>query len=284
MTKKVALYGAAGKMGTRIADKLREDPQFQMLYVEAGEAGRARLLARGLEATAGEEAARLADVVILAVPDVVLGKVAEGVVPALRSGGMVICLDPAAPYSGDLPEREDITYFITHPCHPPVIGDEVDPEARMDFFGGVAKQNVVCALMQGPEEDYALGEQIVRRMFAPVMNAHRITVEQMAILEPAMAETVVLTCMAVIRESMDEAIRRGVPAQAARDFMLGHMNVNLGILFGFIDAEVSDGAKLAMQRGMEELFQADWKKVFEPDNVLRQVKAITRPRAGREAR
>jgi 3-hydroxyisobutyrate dehydrogenase-like beta-hydroxyacid dehydrogenase len=278
METTIALFGAAGKMGTRIVDKLEDDSQYRMLYVEAGEIGRARLRERGLEATSGEEAARRADLVILAVPDVVLGKVAAGVVPALRSGGMVICLDPAAPYSGDLPERRDITYFITHPCHPPVISDEVDPAARMDFFGGVAKQNVVCALMQGPEEDYARGEQIVRRMFAPVMNAHRITVEQMAILEPAMAETVVLTCMAVMREAMEEAIRRGVPAQAARDFMLGHMNVNLGILFDFIDAEVSDGAKLAMQRGMEQIFQADWKKVFEPQDVLRQVKAITQAR------
>jgi hypothetical protein len=146
----------------------------------------------------------------------------------------------------------------------------------MDFFGGVAKQSVVCALMQGPEGDYARGEQIVRRMFAPVMNVHRITVEQMAILEPAMAETVVLTCMAVMRESMDEAIRRGVPAQAARDFIMGHMHVNLGILFEFIDAEVSDGAKLAMKRGMEQIFQADWKKVFEPESVIQQVKAITK--------
>lgn len=276
MTTAIALFGAAGKMGTRIVDKVWDEPQYRVLYVEAGEAGRARLQERGLEATAGEEAARQADVVILAVPDVVLGRVAEGVVPVLRKGAMVICLDPAAPYSGDLPEREDITYFITHPCHPPVISDEVDPEARMDFFGGVAKQNVVCALMQGPEEDYAKGEQIVRRMFAPVINAHRITVEQMAILEPAMAETVVLTCMAVMREAMDEAIRRGVPAQAARDFIMGHMHVNLGILFGFIDAQVSDGAKLAMKRGMEQIFQADWKKVFEPEDVLRQVKAITR--------
>jgi hypothetical protein len=106
----------------------------------------------------------------------------------------------------------------------------------------------------------------------------------MAILEPAMAETVVLTCMAVMREALDEAIRCGVPPEAARDFMLGHIKVNLGILFNFIDAEVSDGAKLAMARGMERIFQADWKKVFEPEDVLRQVKAITRTEALRYAR
>ena len=87
MKTTIALFGAAGKMGTRIADKLRGEPQHRMLYVESGEAGRARLQAQGLEATASEEAAPLADVVILAVPDIVLGKVAEGIVPALQSGG-----------------------------------------------------------------------------------------------------------------------------------------------------------------------------------------------------
>lgn len=275
MAVTVALYGAAGKMGTRIVDKLCGQSEFQMLYVEAGEAGRARLTARGLAATEGSAAAQKADVAILAVPDVVLGRVANSVVPEMRGSAMLICLDPAAPFSGDLPQRPDLAYFVTHPCHPPVIAEDDDPAARHDFFGGVAAQNVVCALMQGAEKDYVLGERIVRAMFAPVNRVHRISVEQMAILEPAMAETVVLTCMAVMRESLDEAVRRGVPEQAARDFMLGHIKVNLGILFDYIDAEVSDGAKLAMKRGMEQIFQADWKKVFEPESVLRQVKAIT---------
>jgi hypothetical protein len=77
-----------------------------------------------------------------------------------------------------------------------------------------------------------------------------------------------------MREALDEAIRRGVPADAARDFILGHMNVNLGILFGYIDAEVSDGAKLMMARAREQILQSDWKKVFEPENVRQQVEAI----------
>ena len=81
--------------------------------------------------------------------------------------------------------------------------------------------------------------------------------------------------MVVMREAIDEAIRRGVPQQAARDFVLGHMNVNIGILFGYIDAQLSDGAKLAVERARQSIFQPDWKKVFEPDNVLREVKAIT---------
>jgi D-apionate oxidoisomerase len=90
---------------------------------------------------------------------------------------------------------------------------------------------------------------------------------------------VILTCMFVMKEAIDEAIRHGVPAEAAREFALGHMNVNVGILFGYIDAQFSDGAKLAVTRAMDQLLQPDWKKVFEPDNVLAQVKAITRGRA-----
>jgi hypothetical protein len=56
---------------------------------------------------------------------------------------------------------------------------------------------------------------------------------------------------------------------------MGHMRVNIGILFGFIDAEVSDGAKMAVRRGMQEIFQPDWKKVFDLDNLCQQVEAIT---------
>jgi len=280
----IALFGAAGKIGTRIANRLKDATEYRTLYVEAGEAGEARLRARGFVPTPKEEAVRAADVVVLAVPDTLIGSVAADVVPALKPGAMVICLDPAAPYSGELPPRQDITYLVTHPCHPPVVNDEVDPEARMDFYGGIkARQNVVCALMQGPESDYAKGEQIVRKMFAPVMNVHRVTVEQMALLEPAMAETVALTCMFVMKEAMDEVVRRGVPAAAARDFLLGHVNINIGILFGYLDAQFSDGARLAVERAKERIFRPDWKNVFEPENVLNEVKAIVQGRAARKS-
>jgi hypothetical protein len=275
----LALFGAAGKIGTRIANRLRETSEFETLFVEAGEVGLARLRANGLTPTLQEEALQRADAVILSVPDVVLGKVAHEVVPQLKSGTMVICLDPAAPHGGELPDRQDITYFITHPCHPSVVNDEVDPEARRDFYGGIkAKQHVVAALMQGPESDYAKGEQIVRAMFAPVMNVYRVTVEQMAILEPAMSETVILTCMFVMKEAIDEAVRHGVPPDAAREFALGHFNINIGILFNYLDAQFSDGAKLAVARAKDQIFKPDWTRVFDPENVMAQVKAITQGR------
>jgi hypothetical protein len=272
----IALFGAAGKMGTRITRNLRDTPEYDVLYVEAGDAAQAVLRERGLSPTSPHEAAQHADVVILAIPDVLIGSVAAEVVPAVKSGAMVICLDPAAPHGGELPARPDITYFITHPCHPPLVSDETDPAARMDFFGGTkAKQHIVCALLQGPETDYARGEAIARKMFAPVMNAHRVTVEQMAYLEPAMAESVALTCMMVIREAMDEVVSRGVPSEAAKDFLLGHLNVFVGMLFGYLDAQVSDGAKRAAARARQAMFYPDWKKIFEPENVMTEVKGIT---------
>ena len=273
----VALLGAAGKMGTRISNNLQKAPGYRVLYVEAAGVGEERLRERGITATPLDEAVSRADIVVLAIPDILIAKVAPEVVSQMRPGAMAMCLDPAAPYSGELPERQDIAYFIVHPCHPSLVNDETDPEARRDFFGGVAaRQPIVCALMQGSEEDYARGEALARAMFAPVSRAHRITVDQMALLEPAMAETMALTLMMALREGLDEVVQRGVPEAAARDFLLGHMGIFTGILFGFYDAQVSDGARKAAARAREQILQPDWKRIFEPGNVMREIRAITR--------
>ncbi len=185
----IALFGAAGKMGSRISKRLHQTEEYQTMYVEAGEVGQARLRERGDEPTLPETAACEGDVVILAIPDKLIGKVSHQIVPQMKPGAMLILLDPAAPHGGELLVRHDMTYLCAHPCHPPIVNDETDPEARMDFFGAVkAKQHVVAALMQGPEEDYARGEALVRAIFWPVMSVYRVTVEQMAILEPALSE------------------------------------------------------------------------------------------------
>ena len=275
MPTTIAVFGAGGKMGCRITDNMKRTDH-DMRYVEVSPVGVERLKQRGLDVTPHERAVADADVAIFALPDAMIGKIAPTIVPGLKSGAMVICLDPAAPFGGELPARVDVTYFVTHPCHPPVVNDETDPEAKLDFFGAIkAKQNIVCALMQGPESDYAKGEAICRAMFAPVMRAHRVTVEQMAMLEPALSETVVATCMVVIREAIDEAVKHGVPKDAAIDFILGHMNVNIGILFGYVGSPFSDGALLAIERGKKKLFQPEWRSVFEPENVMAEIKAIT---------
>jgi D-apionate oxidoisomerase len=272
----IALFGAAGSMGTRISNSLKTDPGFRVLHVEAGEIGQGRLRERGITPLEREEALQQADVAILAVPDTLIGRVAAEIVPGLKSGAMLICLDPAAPHAGRLPKRADVTYFVTHPAHPPVFNDETDPEARRDFFGsGKAKQAIVSALMQGPEEDFAKGEAISKKIFGPILRSHRVTVEQMAMLEPALSETVAATCISVMREAMDEAVRRGVPEQAARDFLLGHIWIELAILFNEIDWQFSAGAKKAIEEAKTALFKPDWKKVFEPEQLKASVNKIT---------
>ena len=189
---------------------------------------------------------------------------------------MVMGLDPAAGYAGVLPEREDISYFISHPCHPPMFGEETDLEAQRDWFGGVkAKQNIVCSLHHGPEKDYAKGEAIARTIFAPVLRAHRVTTEQMAVLEPALVETLVLTCFMVVHEAMEEVVKMGIPRQAVLDFLLGHIRTTAAIVWDFACAPVSDGAKLAATQARKQLFQPDWKKILKIENVKQSVKDIT---------
>ena len=272
----IALFGAGGKIGLRLTKKL-VDSEYDMRYLEVSEEAIEALAELGVKTTPQDEAVKEADVVILAVPDLLIGKIASEVVPQMKSGATVMCLDAAAPYAGELPEREDISYFVVHPCHPPIYGEETDPEAREDLFGGdKAKQHIVCALMQGPESDYAPGEKIARLMFGPVMKAHRVTVEQMALLEPALAESMSATCLVMIHEAMEEVIRRGVPAEAARDFLMGHINVTVGMVFGFIDAEMSDGCKMAIERAKETLFQPDWKKIFDSEILQAEIEAIAR--------
>jgi len=65
-------------MGSRISRRLRENHDFATLYVESGEVGVERLHARGDAATPPEMAARDADVLILAIPDKLIGKVSRG--------------------------------------------------------------------------------------------------------------------------------------------------------------------------------------------------------------
>ena len=279
---KIALMGAGGKMGVRLATNLMGDG-YDVAPVEVAEAGRARLkAATGMDCMEQGQALSRADVVLLAVPDRAIGAVAHQIVPNLDPGTAVIVLDAAAPHAGEMPERADVTYFVTHPCHPPIFNDETETRAKTDYFGGIhAKQHIVCALMQGPEEHYALCEAVAREIYKPVMRSHRVTVEQLAILEPALSETVGATLALALREATDEAVRRGVPEQAAIDFMLGHLNIELAIAFGaFPEGKFSDGALHAIAQARPEIFRDDWlERVFAPEAVLKSVKDICHPDA-----
>ena len=274
--KKVAIIGAGGKMGMRLTRNLK-DSSFNMSYVEISEAGQQKLAELGVETTSGDQVVPDSDVVILAVPDVALAKVSASIIPEMKTGALLMTLDPAVARAGRLFLREDISYFIAHPSHPSVFNWEPSPEAQADFFGGsLAKQTIVCALMQGPDSDYELGELVAKTMYAPVKKAFKITMEQMALLEPALVETLSSSCLDLVREGMEEIIARGVPREAAREFLMGHINIQLAVLFQELpNAVFSDAANKALTRGRSILFKDDWKQIFEPENVLQQVIDIT---------
>ena len=278
MTVKVTLMGAGGKMGCRITDRLREESKYDVDHVEPGKEGRHRLDERGIEPVPEDEAIADADAVILAVPDELIGPITESIVPKADPGTAFMMLDPAAAHAGVLHEREDVTYFLAHPAHPSFFTAETrlnddDP----DWFGGQGRdpQDVVCSLHQGPEEHYEKCAELTRAMYAPVRNVHRLTTEQMALLEPALVETVLATCLEVIREGCDTVVEKGVPEEAAREFLFGHMRIELGIIFGYTDFPFSDGAQQAMKEARDEIFKPDWKeKVFDGEQVEASTKRI----------
>jgi D-apionate oxidoisomerase len=273
---KIALVGAGGKMGCRLTDNFLKNPQYDVHYLEVAEQGIKNLAQRGVTVTTQAEAIPDADVVILALPDVALGALSAQIVPQMKPGALVLTLDPAAPLDGVIHHRDDLGYVIAHPCHPSVFNWEPTEAAFRDFYGGIsAKQSIVVALMHGSEEHFALGEKVSQDMYAPIDVTHRITLEQMAILEPAMVETLAQTCMEIVKEGYDKIIEKGVPEAAARDFVLGHLRIQIAVLFKEVNGTFSDAAYKISKRAKPILFKEGWQRIFEMDDIKEQVRDIT---------
>lgn len=272
----IALLGAGGKMGARLARNLKNS-LYTVRHVEVSEAGRQRLQDElGIECVDVDTALDGAQAVILAVPDTVIGKIAAAIAPQLKPGTMVITLDAAAPFAGHLPQRDDLVYFVTHPCHPSIFNNASDEQARLDRFGGLAApQSIVNSLMQGPDESYAIGEAIAQTIYAPVLRSYQLSVEQMALLEPGLSETVCATLLSVMRDGMDEVVRRGVPKEAARDFLLGHMNILAAVIFEEIPGRFSDACNKAIEFGKPRLMRDDWRGIFERAEIADSIRRIT---------
>jgi hypothetical protein len=276
MTTQIALFGAGGKMGVRLSKNLMGSP-YGVRHVEPSPAGQQRLRDElGLTSMPADAALEGVDVVILVVPDTLIGKLAAEIAPKLRAGTMVMTLDAAAPFAGHLPDRSDLTYFVAHPCHPVIFSPEVHTPGAPDYFGGVsAPQSVVSALMQGPDSAFDVGEAIAKTIYQPILRSYRVTVEQMALLEPGLSETVAATLLDVMREAMDEVVSRGVPADCARDFLLGHMTILSAVIFKQIPGKFSDACDKAITFGKPRLMRDDWKKVFDRDEIAESIRRIT---------
>jgi hypothetical protein len=272
----VTVVGAGGKMGCRVTDNLVKQ-DYNLLLCENGTAGMERIRAKGLDITSNETAIPVSDIVIMAVPDSLLGKISAEIVPMLKSNATVIILDPAAAYAKELTLRDDCTFAVVHPCHPALFVEQDSPEARRDFFGGTAKQDIVIALVQGDEARFKDAEVIAAQMFHPVIKCYRVTVEQMAFLEPAVSEIVAATCAFMMKQAVEAAARQGIPQEAAESFLLGHINVLLAIYFRRIPAPVSDACKVAVHCGSELVFRPDWQNIFQSEVIDEVIKKMLNP-------
>ncbi len=274
----VAVIGAGGKMGTRVSNNFAKSEDYTTLYAEASPAGRERIEGLGRTVTETLDAARAADVVILAVPDVVLGAVSEEVVPVMKSGAIVLTLDPAAAYAGLLAKREDIHYAVAHPCHPSVFLERTTKEEWDDTFGGIAApQEVVAALEEGDDEVRAIAEGVISTMYAPVIQVHWVTVKQLAVLEPTLVETIACMIGDFLHEALEETVNTvGVPREAARAMLWGHTWIALtNGLRG--SNPFSDACHIAMGYGREKIIKEDWKQIFddaELDSVIAKMLKI----------
>jgi hypothetical protein len=279
MSTKVAIIGAGGKMGFRAAEKIGLQPGYSVLMCESHPERSRALAEKGFTVTALPEALAEADFVFMAVPDALIGAVSSQAAPLMKSGAMLIMLDAAAPYVGELPKAGHIGMMITHPCHPAFFTDRPTPEERTDYFGGVARQDIIVCLVQGGEGSFERGTEVCRAVFAPVDKAHRVTVEQFAFLEPAMAELVVASAARWMRDSLDAAIEAGVPREAAEAFMAGHAQIAIAICFGAEKSPFSDAAKLAIQWGTRELIDPGWRRVYRRDVLEAAIREMIHPPA-----
>lgn len=264
--KMIVVIGARGKMGKRISTNLAKFG-YQFVGCTRDEAGNAALESEGFKSMVTDDAVRIADIVIFALPDAALPALTRQYVPLMKKGAIAMTLDPAAARARQLTLRDDCTFVVTHPCHPPIFGEFNTPEERADQFGGVAAaQDIVIALLQGNEDDFEVARQLCIDLFSPVAECHRITVDQMAILEPAAAEVVSAMCATIMKASIDESVRLGVPEAAATSFIRGHINLALAVVLKS-KIPFSDACKIAVEYGYKHVLREDWKKVFEPESI-----------------
>ena len=233
----------------------------------------------GLSVEETDAALAGAEAVIFAVPDLIVREVAAEIVPKLDRGTSMLFLDPAAIAADRIVRRDDVNCYVTHPTHPPLYSllDESDSKARQDYWGGgLARQAIVFAVAwgdSGPIADQV--ERLAATMFAPVTRSHRVSVDQMAMLEPALSETLTNGCISLIHEGLQRVIDAGVPKEAAQDFLMGHFQIGTAIIFEQLNWRLSAGAQMALEKAHSALFRDDWYRIFEREAIMESVRAIT---------
>ncbi len=265
--KTITVIGAGGKMGMRISANLQHSA-YQVFYCENSPQAQQQVIAQGRELSDAASVVPLSDVVILAVPDIVLGKVSQSVVPQMQSGAVLLTLDPAAAYANLIAQRDGIEYAVAHPCHPSVFLARYTKEEHADAFGGVAAvQHVAAAWESGSAEQKVELSKVISVMYGPVDQVHWVTVTQLAYLEPTLVETVACMVGAFMKEALDETVKHsGVPEEAAKAMLYGHIQIALAVAFRATNP-FSDACMIAMEYGREKIIKPDWKQIFDQQEL-----------------
>ena len=78
-----------------------------------------------------------------------------------------------------------------------------------------------------------------------------------------------------MKDAMNEVVRRGVDKEAARDFLLGHMNILAAVIFEEIPGAFSDACNKAIEFGKPRLMRDDWLGIFDTAEIADSIKRIT---------
>ena len=261
--KTITVIGAGGKMGMRISANF-QNSDYQVFYVENSPKAQEQVTSQGRELSDAASVVPVSDVVILAVPDIVLGKVSEGIVPQMKAGAILLTLDPAAAYANLIAHRDGIEYAVAHPCHPSVFLERYTKEEHADAFGGIAAvQHVAASYETGSDAQKAELSKVISVMYGPVEEVHWVTVTQLAYLEPTLVETVACMVGAFMKEALDETVKHsGVPEEAAKAMLYGHIQIALAVAFRATNP-FSDACMIAMDYGREKIVKPDWKQIFD---------------------
>lgn len=276
----VSVIGAGGKMGTRVSNNLAKHPEsIDLRFCENSAGGVAAIQARGFSVVAAETAVPQSDIVVLAVPDVIIKKVSVGIVALMKPGATLIILDPAAAVARELALRDDCTFVVTHPCHPSYFVNQESEEARADAFGGIAAtQDLVMAKIQGDDANFANAKTVSELMFAPVTNCFVMGIRDIAFLEPTLVEILGASTLYAMAETVNEAERRGIQREAAVSFLTGHINVLSSIFLGRLgNVQVSDACKVAIGLGNRLVLRDDWKRIWEDDVLDKAIATMLHP-------
>lgn len=276
----VSVIGAGGKMGTRVSNNLAKHPDsIDLRFCENSAGGIAAIQARGFSVVAAETAVPQSDIVVLAVPDVIIKKVSVGIVALMKPGATLVILDPAAAVARELALRDDCTFVVTHPCHPSYFVNQESEEARADAFGGIAAtQDLVMAKIQGDDANFANAKTVSELMFAPVTNCFVMGIRDIAFLEPTLVEILGASTLYAMAETVNEAERRGIQREAAVSFLTGHINVLSSIFLGRLgNVQVSDACKVAIGLGNRLVLRDDWKRIWEDDVLDKAIATMLHP-------